>query len=309
MDNKKYKYRLARHEDIPQMVKLFELCLGTEGGAPTVEYWNWKHNQNPSGISPVILAWDKSKLIGVRVFMCNSFKNNEKELRAYRPVDTATHPEYQGQGVFKKLTLELIEKLQNQDVFSFIFNTPNNLSSPGYLKMGWVKWGKPFLQIFPACGVFCSSFKKDQIELINYNFSNVLFLPTDEISLVKDARYFKWRYQKIPLKQYGMRSIKIDKDIYHVIYRKKKIKFINEFRICEILKDNCSLVEVPSTLYKKIIFSFGLGFISFIDKNKVPFSVSLKSKAPMITYRKIKDSDEVINFESVNWKIGELELF
>ena len=53
-----------------------------------------------------------------------------------RAVDTATHPDYQGRGIFSRLTLHAIDELRADGV-AFVFNTPNDQSRPGYLKMGW----------------------------------------------------------------------------------------------------------------------------------------------------------------------------
>ena len=57
-------------------------------------------------------------------------------LRAVRAVDTATDPDYQGRGLFTRLTLQAIDELRAEGV-DFVFNTPNDQSRPGYLKMGW----------------------------------------------------------------------------------------------------------------------------------------------------------------------------
>ncbi len=62
-------------------------------------------------------------------------------LRAVRAVDTATHPDHQGKGIFTKLTLGAIPDLDDDGV-DLIFNTPNDKSRPGYLKMGWSEVGR-----------------------------------------------------------------------------------------------------------------------------------------------------------------------
>ena len=62
-------------------------------------------------------------------------------LRAVRAVDTATHPDHQGKGIFTKLTLGAIPDLRDDGVDA-IFNTPNDKSRPGYLKMGWSQVGR-----------------------------------------------------------------------------------------------------------------------------------------------------------------------
>ncbi len=60
---------------------------------------------------------------------------------AVRAVDTATHPEYRGRGLFQALTLQALDEL-TQDGVDFVFNTPNDQSRPGYLKMGWQVVGR-----------------------------------------------------------------------------------------------------------------------------------------------------------------------
>ncbi len=62
-------------------------------------------------------------------------------LRAVRAVDTATDPDYQGQGLFTALTMHGLDEVRADGV-DFVFNTPNDQSRPGYLKMGWQTVGE-----------------------------------------------------------------------------------------------------------------------------------------------------------------------
>jgi hypothetical protein len=83
----------------------------------------------------MLLAETDNRVVGLRAFMRWRFMIGDRELTAVRAVDTATHPQYQGQGIFSRLTLTAIELLRGEaDV---VFNTPNEKSLPGYLKMGW----------------------------------------------------------------------------------------------------------------------------------------------------------------------------
>lgn len=304
-----FTYHYAKPTDVEHIVTLFKLCLGTAGGAPTVAFWNWKHNENPAGVSPVILAWDEDQLIGIRAFMCFRFIKNNQTYVGYRPVDTATHPDYQGKGIFKNLTLTLLEDLKKKEETAFIFNTPNSQSKPGYLKMGWVAWGKPLLQLLPAFSIFGTRFKQDQERLLQYDFSILVPSQSDRLAVHKDAAYFVWRYQKISLPQYGMKILHVNDTKYTIIYRKKKIRFLNEFRICDVLKNNSICTEIPTALLFKLFFSFGFGVLSFINRKTFWLTLQLNNKAPIITYRNINEEDEVPLFNDVDFSIGELELF
>ena len=88
------------------------------------------------GPSPMWVATDGDRIVGLRVFMRWEFDRGGERLRAVRAVDTATDPEYQGRGLFTALTFAGLEELHAEGV-DFVFNTPNDQSLPGYLKMGW----------------------------------------------------------------------------------------------------------------------------------------------------------------------------
>lgn len=133
--------RPGTDQDIPAVIELMKSALG-EGKIPrTTEFWMWKHRHNPFGKSPMWLAFSGSELVGVRLFMRWSFRNAAGYVQAVRAVDTATAPAFQGRGIFKRLTLGLVDELKEQGA-GFVFNTPNGKSMPGYLKMGWQPVGR-----------------------------------------------------------------------------------------------------------------------------------------------------------------------
>lgn len=128
--------RAAVDDDLPAILTLMKASLG-EGNIPRDEaFFRWKHIENPFGRSPILLAFSSGTLVGLRAFMRWTWTSEGRAVRAVRAVDTATHPEFQGQGIFKKLTLSLVDEVRADGV-SFVFNTPNEKSRPGYLKMGW----------------------------------------------------------------------------------------------------------------------------------------------------------------------------
>ena len=68
---------------------------------------------------------------------------------AARAVDTATDPDFQGRGIFTRLTLEALDALPADGV-DMVFNTPNAQSLPGYLKMGWEEVGRLAAAVRPT---------------------------------------------------------------------------------------------------------------------------------------------------------------
>lgn len=135
------KYTIRRYEPSDEN-QILMLLKSTVGESPTVqftpEFWQWKHFQNPFGASYAILAYDEdsSKVIGLRAFMRWQFRLGDRVLQAVRAVDTATHRDYHRMGIFSNLTKRAVEDVKAAGV-DFVFNTPNQYSMPGYLKMGW----------------------------------------------------------------------------------------------------------------------------------------------------------------------------
>jgi hypothetical protein len=87
------------------------------------------------------VATDGDRVVGLRALMRWEFVRGPEVLRAVRAVDTATHPDYQGKGLFTAMTMHGLDEVRADGV-DFVFNTPNDQSRPGYLKMGWQVVGK-----------------------------------------------------------------------------------------------------------------------------------------------------------------------
>lgn len=105
------------------------------------QMFRWKHLEGPWGPSPAWIARDGDTIVGFRTMMRWQFAGPSGTLRAVRAVDTATAPAAQGRGIFRRLTMHALAELEADGV-DFVFNTPNEKSRPGYLKMGWKEVGQ-----------------------------------------------------------------------------------------------------------------------------------------------------------------------
>jgi len=141
--------RRSRDTDLPAVVGLLHDSLGWEADLRHETLYSWKHRESPFGTSPAWVAFDGPQLAGLRVLMRWEFERDERVVRAVRAVDTATHPDYRGRGVFSRLTVRALEELRAEGV-AFVFNTPNDQSRPGYLKMGWQVVGRLSVAARPA---------------------------------------------------------------------------------------------------------------------------------------------------------------
>ncbi len=144
------RVRRAGTDDVEEIVALAGRALGWPAGEPHEALFRWKHLDNPAGASPTWVAIDeRGAVIGVRTFLRWRFRLDGDPLAAVRAVDTATAPEHQGRGIFRRLTMHGIEELAAEGV-SMVFNTPNDQSRPGYLSMGWEVVGRVPIATRPA---------------------------------------------------------------------------------------------------------------------------------------------------------------
>lgn len=130
--------RRATNADVSAILGVMRASLGeTPVLRRTPKLWEWKHTANPFGRSIVLVAESDERVVGVRAFMRWALTTPSGDTVAcVRAVDTATHPEFLRRGIFRSLTETAVDIARDEDVH-LIFNTPNEKSAPGYLKMGW----------------------------------------------------------------------------------------------------------------------------------------------------------------------------
>jgi GNAT superfamily N-acetyltransferase len=128
--------REYRDDDEAEVLALLQASLGWVPDDQYARFFHWKHHENAFGRSPAWVALDGDRIVGFRIFLRWEYVHDGRIVRAVRAVDTATHPDAQGRGIFSKLTRHALEQVRAEGV-GFVFNTPNDQSRPGYLKMGW----------------------------------------------------------------------------------------------------------------------------------------------------------------------------
>lgn len=134
--------RRAQDGDRAAIVDLCRRSLGWDDEGTDAAFFGWKHDENPAGPSPAWVAVTPSgDIAGVRLFLRWRFRHEGRSLLGVRAVDTATDPAWRGRGVFSRLTMGALPGLRRDGV-DFVFNTPNDQSRPGYLKMGWQPVGR-----------------------------------------------------------------------------------------------------------------------------------------------------------------------
>jgi GNAT superfamily N-acetyltransferase len=202
--------RPFRDEDEPQVLELLRAALGAGPiGARTPELFAWKHRDSPFGPSLMLVAEQDERIVGFRAFMRWRFRAGDRTLAAVRAVDTATHPDHQGQGVFSRLTSAAVDSLRGDA--ELVFNTPNSRSLPGYLKLGWRVAGTMPVRVRPG-----RPWQRTRHAAVEAESAATALADADAVSALveeageldgrlatpRDPAYLRWRYTGLPQLDY-----------------------------------------------------------------------------------------------------------
>ncbi len=281
-------YRVINYEkDIEEIISLLGKSFSSNHNK---EDFLWKHFDNPFGKSYGLLAIDNNSIIGLRMFMRWEFKINGQIIKSIRPVDTCTHPNYQGKGIFKGLTLTGLDNVK--DEHDLIFNTPNENSRPGYLKMGWAE----FVKINQyKLGVVNLVNKTIQFDNVSYKDLNYLYLNANDGTNIS-TEFLKWRYRK-----HFYKIAKFDSGGF-LIYKIERIKGIKMLILFEIFGD---VLQFPNYL-TSVCMKNNLIIVYFLDSvmnRNLGVRISLNRGKQVVVYK--NDKLKIVN--KIHFSLGDLE--
>jgi GNAT superfamily N-acetyltransferase len=237
-------------------------------------FFAWKHRANPHGESPSWVAVDGDRVVGFRTFLRWRFRQDGDHVAGVRAVDTATHPDYRGRGIFSELTMHALDALAEEGV-AFVYNTPNEASLPGYLKMGWQRVGRlPVLSrprsprallrlarartpaerwsLESTAGVPAADAldRDDRIGTLAERPTTTPASGATDVARIQTARsveHLRWRYGFAPL---GYRAVLVsdDPDDGLAIFRLRRRGAATEAAVCEML-----LPGGDATLHRRLV--------------------------------------------------------
>jgi GNAT superfamily N-acetyltransferase len=204
--------REANPDDTTQILEVLRAALGeTPLLKRTAEQWGWKHETNPFGESIVLVATSGDRIAGVRAFMrWRLVAPGDIVLECVRPVDTATHPDFERRGIFRRLTMEALDVARDKGVH-LVFNTPNPKSGAGYLSMGWREVGKIGVLVRPRVGRAVQPSGDSAPSLDSVAPGAAPFRPVDladrpprGLRTQRTTAYQKWRFESHPTVRYAL---------------------------------------------------------------------------------------------------------
>jgi GNAT superfamily N-acetyltransferase len=312
--------RRAGSADRPAILALMAASLGWTDDARHAELFAWKHDQNPFGPSPAWVATDRGRLLGFRTFMRWRFTWRGRAISAVRAVDTATHPDARGKGLFKTLTMQALAELRDEGV-DWVFNTPNDQSRPGYLKMGWQEVGRLSLGVRPALRVrslvSTARSRSAHADLWPEREGDAVALdeaasvaaelrcePADCVTTDADAAYFRWRFG---LGSLGYRVVAhpsgIERGCAFVRCRRRGAAL--ETSVCEItVRDGDG--RAASTVIREALRATGGDVAAALGA--APGMLSLRNRGPLLTARAM-GTEPPLGVNAWALSLGDIELF
>ncbi len=200
--------------DTAAVLELMRAALGeTPVLQRSTELFHWKHLDNPFGRSIMLLAEAGGRVAGFRAFMRWELGAPDgTALRCVRPVDTATHPDFQRRGIFRRLTEQAVEAAR-EDGVDLVFNTPNPASGAGYYKMGWSGVGKVGVLVRPSWRLLSGRLASPPLPRIGDFLDPAVAVPEGwtipdrpgrGLRTPRTTAYLDWRFRRHPTAEYAL---------------------------------------------------------------------------------------------------------
>lgn len=320
--------------------------MGSTGNVPLgASYWLWKHVANPFGVSPLLTAHADDYLVGLRVFMRWTWHCGEGRIPSVRAVDTATHPTFRGRGIFRTLTLRLVDDMEREGI-GFVYNTPNELSRPGYLKMGWEEVGRVPLMIRPvrparlALRALRQRLRRGSVsaeesgrgdatqgktvgELCESASLIDKLTASDSLdsrySTARSAAYLLWRYSAIPGLTYRAVWDSAPGREHAIIYRLRSRRGVRELSLSDVLVVP-GAEQAARASVRRLMKRSDVDFVSAVAAPSTPERrvlagagfLPMRALGPILTVRSVAADPALRSpFDIRNWRLstGDLELF
>lgn len=300
------RFDAADHLD--DIVGLATRSLGWAGDERDQAFFRWKHLENPFGTSPAWGAWAGDRLVAFRTLLRWELRLGDRTLRLVRAVDTATDPDFQGQGLFRRLTLQAVDELSAEGVDA-VFNTPNDQSRPGYLKMGWTELGRSTLLVHPSSPVTLARMLRARVpaekwsEPVTYGEPASALIgelhpaEIEQWATPRTPQHLAWRYGFGPLEY---RAIEVRGG--YAVFRVRARGALREVAIVDWLSDQPDLPAVFRLVRACGDYAVAIGLGPRHGFAPVP------RQGPIVTWRPLANP-VVPAFDDIGFALGDIELF
>jgi GNAT superfamily N-acetyltransferase len=320
--------RRAGTEDRSGIIDLLSLTQQWEPGETFERFFRWKHEDNPLGPSPAWIATVEDRVVAFRPFLRWEFEQPDGARRvAVRAVDAATHPQYQRRGIFRQLTLTALDELATMGV-DFVFNTPNDKSRPGELKMGWSEVGRLATTVRP--GGMRGVQRMLQARAPAERWSVATDAGDDASEVLADApleelvtslprphglftrrtsSFLRWRYA-FDLLRYRAVAARDDVAAGVAIFRVRRRGSAIEAALCDVLVP-AGDADSARALERAVARVSRADYVLRLDTRAVSRTgfVRLPKQGPVLVTRTVNGSAAPVHLDAWQLRLGDIELF
>lgn len=320
--------RPATLADRPAILGLLSSSLGWEDDERHAELFAWKHDRNPFGASFAWVAEDPDAgVVGFRTFMRWRFETPDGSVEAVRAVDTATAPTHRGAGIFRRLTLHGLDEVRAAGV-RFVFNTPNDQSRPGYLKMGWQEVGRLPVVVRPRSlaalpkvlrarvpaelwSEQCDAGMSVEEALGELADESVLGATGQALATARSVAFLRWRYSGLSTLQYRAVPFTAGRSNGAVIVRLRRRGPALECVVADVLpsvwavrprRSDPLVVALRATSADHAIAVASAG-------GRRAAGVRVSTAGPVLTWRSLVAGSGAPSLDSWRLNLGDVELF
>lgn len=342
---KNWTVRRYNPGDERQIIQLFQEVFGKPmGKTESIKHWEWEYKNNPNGRLEILLAVDGNKIVGHYAVIPVRMKIGNKEYMTSLSLDTMSHRNYRGQGIFPTLAAKLYDALGKSGI-PITYGFPNAFSLQGFIKkLDWFEISEvpiyfrpmnliPLFNRYLKIKVFsiiigtfintlCNLFLKkkslpnrikiEEIKEFNEEFDDLWELnkTTMNVVVTRDSKYLNWRYFQRPEENYIIFTIRNYEELKGYIILKIEERFnLKIGLIMDILTDpSCNVYQNYLINHALLYFKKKkVGIITTIMYPHSRFYKSLKKNLFMQMF-KIFFPEEIYFGARINNKEVEIQL-
>jgi hypothetical protein len=122
--------REATRADDFELAELFRAVFGFDRG---IDHADWKFRCNPAGDPIIAIAEVSGRIVGQYALWPTPLRLGQSIVQGAQSLDTMTHPDYRGQGMFTVLAEECMKYAAARGIQA-LYGFPNKNSQPGFLR-------------------------------------------------------------------------------------------------------------------------------------------------------------------------------
>lgn len=185
------------HDRTQQFCDLYHSCFNDKIDATIIEQ---RYLQNPVGDLCMYVALEDDRIVANYSVSPAYIQHGDKQIKCALSLNTMTHPDFVGKGLFVQLAQRLYDELKQQG-YGMVYGFPNYISNRTFCtKLGW----KDIYEIPTLELVVEKELSYNPTNVIPYSTFDVPQNTANRLAVAKCEDYLNWRYKNKPYTDYNL---------------------------------------------------------------------------------------------------------